>query len=192
MVDTHVDLPYRLSDEKVDPARRTAGGHFDWPRARSGGLDAAFMSIYIPSDVPTDGAARRKADDLIDLVEGLVAKSPEKWAMTRSPAELRAAEAAGKIALALGIENGSAIEHDLANLRHFADRGVRYITLTHATDNAIADSSYSPPETRRWRGLSPFGREVVAEMNRLGMMVDISHVSDEAFDQAIALSRARR
>ena len=190
VVDTHVDLPYRLSDEKVDPARRTAGGHFDWPRARSGGLDAAFLSIYIPSEVPTDGAARRKADGLIDLVEGLAAKNPEKWAMTRSPDELRAAEAAGKIALALGIENGSAIEHDLANLRHFAERGVRYVTLTHATDNAIADSSYSPPETRRWHGLSPFGREVVSEMNRLGMMVDVSHVSDEAFDQAIALSRA--
>ena len=190
VVDTHVDLPYRLSDEQVDVARRTADGHFDWPRARSGGLDAAFMSIYISSDVPTDGAARKKADELIDLVEGLVKKNPEKWALARSPAEVMAAQAAGRIALPLGIENGSAIEHDLANLRHFADRGVRYVTLTHATDNAIADSSYSPPETRKWHGLSPFGREVVAEMNRLGVMVDISHVSDETFDQVIELSRA--
>lgn len=190
VVDTHIDLPYRLTEEKADVSRRTAGGHFDWPRARSGGLDAAFMSIYIPAEVPIDGAARKMADGLIDSVEALVTKNPEKWAVARSPEEVKAVAAAGKIALALGIENGSAIEQDLANLRHFAERGVRYVTLTHGADNAIGDSSYSPKETRKWHGLSPFGREVVEEMNRLGVMVDISHVSDETFDQVIGLSRA--
>jgi membrane dipeptidase len=90
----------------------------------------------------------------------------------------------------MGMENGAPIESDLANLQHFFDRGIRYITLTHGKDNAICDSSYSPPGERKWKGLSPFGKEVVAEMNRVGIMIDVSHVSDATFDQVIALSKA--
>ena len=92
------------------------------------------------------------------------------------------------ISLPMGMENGAPIEDDLANLQHFYDRGIRYITLTHAKDNQIADSSYE--ETRTWNGLSPFGAQVVAEMNRLGMMIDVSHITDEAFFQVLELSRA--
>jgi membrane dipeptidase len=88
------------------------------------------------------------------------------------------------------MENGAPIENDLANVRHFYERGVRYITLAHSEDNQICDSSYSPVDKRRWHGVSPFGREVIAEMNRLGIIVDLAHVSDEAFDQAVALSQA--
>ena len=101
-----------------------------------------------------------------------------------TPDQALANRAAGKLSFALGIENGAAIQDQLANLAHFAARGVRYVTLTHGKNNLICDSSYETPESRLWHGLSPFGREVVAEMNRLGMMVDRSHVSDEAFDQA--------
>jgi len=190
VVDTHIDVPYRLEAAWVDVTRRTADGDFDLERARAGGLDAAWMSIYVPAAHQKSGDAKAVADRLIDRVEALVGRAPEGFALAATPAAVEAAARAGKVALPMGIENGAAIGDDLANLRHFFDRGVRYITLTHGEDNALCDSSYSDPEKRTWRGLSPFGREAVAEMNRLGILVDLSHVSDAAFDQAIAIVRA--
>ena len=190
VVDTHIDVPYRLKDEMEDVSQRTARGDFDYPRAVAGGLDTTFMSIYIPAKLQESGGAKALADELIDMVEGIVAAAPSKWAMAATPDQALANRAAGKLSFALGIENGAAIQDQLANLAHFAARGVRYVTLTHGKNNLICDSSYETPESRLWHGLSPFGREVVAEMNRLGMMVDLSHVSDEAFDQALALSQA--
>ncbi len=190
IVDTHIDVPYRLEAAWDDVTRRTAGGDFDLERARAGGLDAAWMSIYVPASHQKGGDAKAVADRLIDRVEALVGRAPEGFALAATPAAVEAAARGGKIALPMGIENGAAIGDDLANLRHFFDRGVRYITLTHGEDNAICDSSYSEKEKRTWHGLSPFGRQVVAEMNRLGILVDLSHVSDEAFDQAIAIVRA--
>lgn len=148
------------------------------------------MSIYVPAEHQKTGDAAAVADRLIDRVEALVGRAPAGFALAPTPEAVEAAAKAGKVALPLGIENGAAIGDDLGNLRHFFDRGVRYITLTHGEDNAICDSSYTEPEKRTWHGLSPFGREVVAEMNRLGILVDLSHVSDEAFDQAIAIVRA--
>ena len=136
------------------------------------------------------GGGKALADELIDMVEGIAAAAPSKWAMAATPDQALANRAAGRLSFALGIENGAAIEDQLANLAHFHSRGVRYVTLTHGKNNLICDSSYEPADNRRWHGLSPFGREVVAEMNRLGIMVDLSHVSDEAFDQALALSQA--
>ncbi len=189
VVDTHIDLPYRLHDKKEDPTTRT-GGDFDLPRARSGGLDVAFLSIYIPASYQKSGGAKALADELIDGVEALVRASPQSWALAPSAASVAENRRTGRISFALGMENGAAIEDDLANVAHFHDRGIRYITLTHGEDNQICDSSYSKPESRTWHGLSPFGREVVAEMNRLGILVDLSHVSDEAFDQALALTVA--
>ena len=109
-------------------------------------------------------------------------------AVARSRADVEAAFAAGKVALPMGMENGAPIEGDLANLEYFAERGIRYITLAHSKNNHICDSSYETE--KKWQGLSPFGREVVAEMNRLGIMVDISHVSDDAFYQVMELSQA--
>jgi membrane dipeptidase len=188
MIDTHIDLPYRLKEKMDDVSGRTEGGHFDIVRAREGGLDAAFMSIYVPASLQEEGGARQLADELIDLVEGIAADSPDDFAIAHSVAETRALFDKGIFALPMGIENGGAIEDDLAALQHFYDRGVRYITLSHSEPNLICDSSYSTD--RPWNGLSPFGREVVAEMNRLGIMVDISHVTDDTFYQAIEISKA--
>ena len=190
IVDTHIDVPYRLEEGWVDVTKRTAGGDFDLERAREGGLDAAWMSIYVPAAHQKSGDAKAVADRLIDRVEALVGRAPAGFALAATPDEVEAAARAGRVALPLGIENGAAIGDDLANLRHFFDRGVRYITLTHGEDNAICDSSYTDADQRTWHGLSPFGRQVVAEMNRLGILVDLSHVSDAAFDQAIEIVKA--
>ncbi|MCJ7755522.1 MAG: dipeptidase [Thermoanaerobaculales bacterium] len=187
IIDAHIDLPYRLHDTPADVAVQTEDGHFDAVRARIGGLDVAFMSIYIPAKLQEEGGGRELADELIDLVENLQAQAPETFAVARSVNDVRNLFAADIFALPLGIENGAAIEDDLSALQHFYDRGVRYVTLTHSEPNLICDSSYA--EDRRWNGLSPFGREVVAEMNRLGIMVDISHVTDDTMLQVLELSR---
>lgn len=188
IADTHIDVPYRLWRKPIDISVRTDGGDFDYPRARSGGLDAVFMSIYTPARLQETGGSKALADSLIDMVEGFAIKWPSKFEMATSVSEVRAAVDDGKIALLLGMENGAPIEGDLRNLRYFRDRGVRYITLTHSKDNEICDSSYDEAET--WKGLSPFGKTVVGEMNRLGIMIDVSHISDDAFYQVMELSRA--
>jgi membrane dipeptidase len=187
LVDTHVDVPYRLNEKVEDISQRTEGGDFDYPRAVAGGLNAPFMSIYVPSKLQESGGAREHADRLIDMVEQFELDWPDKFGVARSPLEVRARFAEGRIALPMGIENGAPIT-DREALQHFFDRGVRYITLTHATNNHICDSSYA--EERDWDGLSPFGRQLVEEMNRVGMMIDITHVSDATFTQVIELSRA--
>ena len=190
LVDTHVDVPYRLSEKMADVSQATEDGDFDYPRAKAGGLDAPFMSIYVPASYQETGGAKDLADELIDMVEGIATGAPDKFAIARSPAEVEEQFAAGLISLPLGMENGAPVEDDLANVQHFYDRGIRYITLTHSKNNQICDSSYEEADNRRWNGLSPFGREVVADMNRLGMMVDISHVSDQTFYQVLELSSA--
>ena len=187
-VDTHIDLPYRLQEKPDDVTVRTEDGHFDLVRAREGGLDAAFMSIYVPASLQETGGGRKLADELIDIVEGIATQAPDSFAIARSVHEVRSLFAEGIFALPMGIENGAAIEDDLSAVQHFYDRGVRYITLSHSEPNLICDSSYSTD--RPSGGLSPFGREVVAEMNRLGIIVDISHVTDDTFFQAIELSKA--
>jgi len=187
-VDTHIDLPYRLLEKPDDVTVRTEDGHFDLVRAREGGLDAAFMSIYVPASLQETGGGRKLADELIDLVEGIATQAPDSFAIARSVDEVRSLFAEGIFALPMGIENGAAIEDDLSAVQHFYDRGVRYITLSHSEPNLICDSSYSTD--RPSGGLSPFGHEVVSEMNRLGIIVDISHVTDDTFFQAIELSKA--
>ena len=179
LVDTHIDVPYRLREAPDDVSTRTAGGDFDHPRAVAGGLDVAFMSIYIPARYQTTGGAAALADSLIDGVEAIAERAPDQFAVVRSVSDVERLRRPGRVLLALGIENGAPVEGDLANLRRFRDRGVRYVTLTHGRDNEISDSSYDDAGTHG--GLSAFGREVVREMNRLGMMVDVSHVSDAAF-----------
>jgi membrane dipeptidase len=188
IVDTHIDLPYRLQEKMDDVTTRTEDGHFDLIRAKEGGLDAAFMSIYVPASYQEAGGARELADELIDLVEDIAAQAPDEFSVARSVEEVRSLFEQGVIALPMGIENGGAIEDDLSALKHFYERGVRYITLAHSEPNLISDSSYS--EDRPSEGLSPFGRDVVAEMNRLGIMVDISHVTDDAFFQAAEITKA--
>ena len=186
IVDGHVDIPYRLKNHYEDISVRTEGGHFDYVRAKEGGLDAPFMSIYIPSDRENNGA-KALADSLIDSVEKLVADFPDKFAIAVSPADIEAQFANGMISLPMGMENGAPIEGNLENIEYFYDRGIRYITLTHAKDNHICDSSYDTDYT--WNGLSPFGEEVVAEMNRLGIIVDVSHITDSTFYDVMKLSK---
>ncbi|MGB5352110.1 MAG: dipeptidase [Woeseia sp.] len=186
IVDTHVDVPYRLEEKWEDVSAATASGDFDYPRARAGGLNAPFMSIYTPASLEAEGRSKEVAETLIDMVEGIAQASPDKFAIARSAADVERQFAAGLISLPMGMENGSPVEGDLANLQHFYDRGIRYITLTHSLSNHISDSSYD--DNKRWSGLSEFGVEVVHEMNRLGMMVDISHVSDEAFWDVMDIS----
>ncbi|MDN5205268.1 dipeptidase [Fulvivirgaceae bacterium BMA10] len=195
ITDGHVDLPYRLQVKYfkpvkvlVDVSKRTEDGDFDYVRAKEGGLDAPFMSIYVPSRYQKTGGAKSFADSLISLVEDIVQTYPEQFALARSPEDVEKNFNEKKISLPLGMENGAPIEDDIANVKHFYDRGIRYITLTHATDNQICDSSYDDKHT--WNGLSPFGREVVQEMNSVGIMVDISHVSDSAFYQVMELTKA--
>jgi membrane dipeptidase len=187
IVDTHIDVPYRLSEKWEDVTGRTEGGDFDFERAREGGLDVPFMSIYTPAESEAEGTSYKLANSLIDNVEALVGRAPEKFTVVRSPKEAQAAWKAGKIGLAIGMENGSPIEGRIENVRFFRDRGISYITLAHSLSNHLSDSSYD--EERKWNGLSPFGREVIAEMNRLGVMVDVSHLSDDAFWQVLELSR---
>ncbi len=187
VVDTHVDVPYRLREKMEDISVRTAGGDFDYVRAKEGGLNAPFMSIYVPSEYENKGA-KALADTLIDMVEKIAADSPDKFAIAKSVAEVRAQFTQGLISLPMGMENGAPLEGNLENLKHFYDRGIRYITLTHGKDNHICDSSYDT--TRTWRGLSPFGKEVVAEMNRLGIMIDVSHISDDAFYHVMEHTKA--
>lgn len=186
IVDTHIDVPYRLAETPDDVSVRTATGDFDHPRAVAGGLDVAFMSIYIPASYQETGGARALADSLIDMVEGIAEAAPSKFAVVRSVDDVARLRQPGRVLLALGMENGAPVEGDLATLTHFRDRGIRYVTLTHSRDNEISDSSYD--ETGTHGGLSDFGREVVREMNRLGIMVDVSHVSDAAFDDVMEVT----
>ncbi len=186
VVDTHIDVPYRLGMGWEDVSQATETGDFDYPRAVAGGLNAPFMSIYTPAEFDGTPKAKEHAEEMIAIVERMVSTAPEKFVIAKSTADVEAAYAAGKIALPLGMENGSPILDDLANLDYFYERGIRYITLAHSKANGISDSSYDPE--RKWSGLSEFGKTVVTRMNELGIMVDISHVSDEAFWQALELS----
>lgn len=193
LTDGHVDLPYRLKVKRFRLEKEYLGipistteGDFDYERAKQGGLDAPFMSIYIPSSYQQTGGAKQLADTLIDMINGIVTTHPDKFALAGSPAEIEANTKAGKISLPFGMENGAPIENDIANVKYFYDRGIRYITLTHSKDNQICDSSYDTLNT--WNGLSPFGEQVVKEMNRVGIMVDISHISDSAFYDVLKLT----
>ena len=195
ITDGHVDLPYRLTVKNFKLTKEFLGipidsgeGDFDYARAKKGGLDAPFMSIYIPASYQETGGAKEFADSLIDMVSGIAVAHPEKFAITTSPAQAEANFNKGVISLPMGMENGAPIEDDLANVAYFHKRGIRYITLTHSKDNLICDSSYDT--TRTWNGLSEFGRDVVLEMNKTGIMVDISHVSDSAFYQVMELTKA--
>lgn len=196
ITDGHVDLPYRLKvrnfrleKEYLGIPVQTDDGDFDYERAKKGGLDAPFMSIYIPSSYqlqPDMGKAL--ADSLIDMIRGIADAHPDKFGLAGTPAEVDAHFKAGRIALPMGMENGAPIGNDIANVKYFYDRGIRYVTLTHGKDNQICDSSYDTLNT--WKGLSPFGENVVREMNRVGIMVDISHVSDSTFYDVLKITKA--
>lgn len=188
ILDTHIDLPDWLYDEWFDVSVKSENGEFDFERAIDGGLNVAFMSIYTAPKLEAEGKSKTKADSLIKLVEKLEQLWPDKFKIVRNVSEIRNQKTDNQILLAMGMENGSPIEGNLDNLREFYNKGIRYITLAHYKSNLICDSANDPE--RRWNGLSPFGEEVVKEMNRLGIMIDISHVSDSTFYDVIRLSKA--
>lgn len=193
IADGHIDLPHRLKkggylkkDEILDITENT-DGDFDYPKSKRGGLDAPFMSIYIPVEFQESGGAKKLADSLIDIVIKITASFPDKFALANTPSEIKKNFLEGLISLPMGIENGAAIEKKLKNIDYFFNRGIMYMTLTHGKDNAICDSSYD--STKTWNGLSPFGKKVISRMNSVGMMIDISHVTDETFYQVIEISK---
>lgn len=186
IVDTHIDAPGILMDTWADLGVEAKDREFDYPKARAGGLDIAFMSIYTSPKQDADGSAWQVANAMIDGVEALAQRHPGKFEVLTSPRDVERLRAGGRVLLPLGMENGAPLGDKLDNVRFFFERGVRYITLAHSANNRIADSSYALEKT--WNGLSPFGREVVREMNRLGIMVDVSHLGDASAKEAIALS----
>jgi len=186
IVDTHIDAPENLESKWNDLGISVPEREFDYPRAREGGLDVAWMSIYTSHEEDEAGKAWQIANSQIDHVEALVQRHPDKFALLRSPQDVDKLRAGGKVLLPLGMENGAPIGDDLGKLKFFFDRGVRYITLAHGGNNRIADSSYQ--DTGKWGGLSPFGEQVVKEMNRLGIIVDISHVSDDTVRDVLRIT----
>lgn len=196
-VDTHIDWPshqLRSSDfvprERHEPGK-TGSGQWDLPRMKEGGLDATFMSIYTSQGARTDsGHAKAKAHalKLIDLTKKMVADNPDWAEIALTPEDAYRIEKAGKRAIFMGMENGYPLGKELANVKMFYDLGVRYITITHTRNNELGDSSTD--DKKEWNGLSPLGEQVVQEMNRLGILVDISHVSDELFWEVIAMTKA--
>ena len=212
VVDTHTDTTSRILDEGFDMGPRAADGHMDLPRIREGGLDVAFYSIYVAARFHGDEGAlfarRARPDDdwprpraageangsarrALAMIDGLVRTAdryPAQLAVCASMADIEAALANGKHAACMGIEGGHAIEGDLGLLRMFHQLGVRYMTLTHTNHNEYADSCAEAEP--RWGGLNQLGAKVVKEMNRLGMMVDVSHVADSTFRDALAVTRA--
>jgi len=187
VIDTHADTPQRMLFEKgFDLGVRHPNGNIDIPRMRQGGLDALFFSIWVPSDV-TGPPAVKRALDLVDSVREAVRAHPTDLMLATTAADVRTAASQHKIAALMGMEGGHMIADDLGLLRLYAALGVRYLTLTHFKNNAWADSSTDKPAHN---GLTPFGKDVVHELNRLGVMVDISHVSDKTFYDALETSRA--
>ena len=190
ITDGHVDLPYRLKVQNFKLEKEYIGipietdkGDFDYKRAKKGGLDAPFMSIYIPASYQVDGGAKELADSLIDMVEYIALENSDYFQVAKSPEDVRNIFKAGKIALPMGMENGAPVENDLAMIPYFKKRGISYITLTHSRDNKICDSSYDTTGT--WGGLSDYGYQVIADMQKAGIMIDISHVSDNTFHQVL-------
>ncbi len=194
MVDGHVDLPYRMNvkgfmiTKTVEDVSIETTGNFDYPKTKRGGLDAPFMSIYVPSRYQETGGAKEFADSLITMVSRVPEAFPDMFAMANSPQEIKTNFQKGLVSLPMGMENGAPIEDDIDNVKYFFDRGIRYITLTHSKDNQICDSSYDTAYT--WNGVSPFGEQVIEEMNKWGIMVDISHVTDSAAFDALRLTKA--
>ncbi len=194
IADGHVDLPYRLSTrffrlykEYIGIPVESDEGDFDYVRARKGGLDAPFMSIYIPARYQKTGGAKVFADSLIAMIDSISNVHPDKFHLSTTPDQVEANHKKNIVSLPMGMENGAPLL-ELSDVEYYHKKGIRYVTLTHSKDNQICDSSYDTTATHG--GLSEYGRQIVAEMNRVGIMIDISHVSDKAFFQTIELTKA--
>jgi membrane dipeptidase len=197
VLDTHQDLPEELETRWKDLSVRNTFGHLDIPRWREGGVTAPFLAAYVNAGFAKSGGSAKKALEFIDLIHRLVEAYPKDLVFTDSIAGIRQAKKDGRIAILIGIEGGHAIEDSLGALSAFYRLGVRYMTLTHTNTNNWADSSgsfyavdgYDPKASVRHDGLTEFGRRVVLEMNRLGMLVDVSHVSDKTVADVLSVSK---
>ena len=181
VVDMHADTTQRLVDENVDLETRLQDGHLDAVRAKEGGLDAQFFSIWVEPELFGRGGAKamKRADLQIEAVRALTTKHPETWELATTAADVRRISSHGKIAALMGLEGGYAIDEKLENVERYYGMGVRYMSPAWSVSTSWAGSSGD--EIGKTRGLNDFGKQVIREMNRLGMMVDVSHLSDKAF-----------
>ena len=183
VLDSHCDSPsqmFRLRDFGLD----NVWGQVDFPKMKRGEVDASFFALYTSNEL-SDSQAYALAMRMLGMLEGQVAANPDKVAFARSSADVRRNKEKGLISIMIGMENGTPLMERLDRLEYFHNRGVLYLTLTHNGDNFICDSCAG---NHKWGGLSPFGREVVAEMNRIGMLIDVAHISDESFWDVIKYS----
>ena len=185
MYDSHMDTPSQLLRLR-DPGIDNPYAQVDFPKLRRGGVDGAFFALYTPAQMAPDSATRYALEMLAATFDAVQAHSGEV-APAFSPEDAAENRKNGRISIFIGMENGSPIQESLSLLNQFYRMGVRYVTLTHNGDNALADSA---AEGRRWNGLSPFGKQAVVQMNRLGMMIDLSHASDKTFWDCLSVSRA--
>ena len=190
IIDTHLDTPIQLymqqdKNGSYEDITKKSSLHFDFDRAVSGGLNVPFFVIFTPPSAEEKGTAFEMAKDLIKILEDIMNKNPGKFRLVKSPEEITNEK--NIMQVVYGMENGAPIESKLSNIKLFSDMGINYITLAHSKSNHISDSSYD--ENKNWGGLSPFGRKVVAEMNKQGVMIDISHVSDAAFYEVLKLTK---
>ena len=188
VVDMHADTTQRLVDENIDLEKRLPDGHLDSVRAKEGGLDAQFFSIWVEPELFGGGGARaiKRADDQIQAVHDLAQKHPETWEMAMTAADVRRIAASGKIAALMGMEGGYAIDEKIENVGRYYQMGVRYLSPAWSVSTSWAGSSGD--EVGKTRGLNDFGKQVIREMNRLGIMVDVSHLSDRAFWDILSTS----
>jgi membrane dipeptidase len=187
VIDTHCDTPMVMLDRGLDIGQRSTTNDVDLIRMKEGGLDAIFFAVFIANDLDLKHPSR-KALEMIDEIYRQVENHPDLAEMAFTPGDIRAIHEKGKRAILIGMENGGPLEGSLRLLRDYYRLGVRYITLTHNGNNDICDSS--SPDKPRWNGVSPFGKEVIKEMNRLGMLIDVSHISDKSFWDVLETSSA--
>ena len=184
VIDTHCDTPSEILRGR-NLAIDNESAHVDFPKLRQGGVDAAFFALYIPADKEVDEAFEH-AEKLYECVADTIACNSDKATIATTEQQAFENKSKGLFSIFIGLENGSPIGEDIERVKYFYNKGIRYITLCHSANNLICDSCAT--EQKRWHGLSPFGRKVVAEMNRLGMLVDVSHLSDEAFYDVLKCS----
>lgn len=188
IIDSHIDLPNWLYEEFNDISKLTNTGDFDYNKAKEGGLDAPFLVVYVPPKYEGFIESKEQADHQLDLLDKLFEKNTDKVARALTPEEVKQNFRDKKISISIGLENGAPIMGKIENLKHFYDRGIRYITVVHGKCNHICDSSYD--SLRLWNGISDFGRELIPAMNKMGMIIDVSHTSEKAFYDILEISKA--
>ncbi len=188
IVDSHIDLPSWIFEEFDDVTKLNYTGNFDYNKAKKGGLDSPFLAVYVSPRHEGTPESMESANKQLDLLDKLLEKNPDKFASALTPADVKQNFENKKISVPFGLENGAPIMGDLNNLSYFYERGIRYITVVHGKCNHICDSSYD--SLRLWDGLSKFGEELIAEMNKIGMIIDVSHTSEKAFYDIMKVTKS--